>query len=35
VVDYNRQSLDAVVREGLWEKFESMFRNFRLGRGDR
>ncbi|MDB5566190.1 MAG: Pyruvate dehydrogenase alpha subunit, partial [Tardiphaga sp.] len=24
----NRQSLDAVVREGLWEKFESMFRNF-------
>ena len=28
VVDYNRQSLDAVVREGLWEKFESMFKNF-------
>src|SRR5215211_5453538 len=28
IVDYNRQSLDAVVREGLWEKFESMFRNF-------
>ena len=28
VVDYNRQSLDAVVREGLWSKFESMFRNF-------
>src|ERR1700738_1197687 len=28
VVDYNRQSLDAVVREGLWEKFQSMFRNF-------
>src|SRR6187399_1623811 len=28
VIDYNRQSLDAVVREGLWEKFESMFRNF-------
>jgi pyruvate dehydrogenase E1 component len=28
VVDYNRQSLDAVVREGLWKKFESMFRNF-------
>ncbi|MHC2580548.1 pyruvate dehydrogenase E1 component [Bradyrhizobium diazoefficiens] len=28
VVDYNRQSLDAVVREGLWEKFETMFRNF-------
>ena len=28
IVDYNRQSLDAVVREGLWEKFEAMFRNF-------
>ncbi|PSJ65236.1 transketolase [Kumtagia ephedrae] len=28
VVDYNRQSLDAVVREGLWERFEKMFRNF-------
>ncbi len=28
VIDYNRQSLDAVVREGLWEKFETMFRNF-------
>src|SRR6201985_1999331 len=28
VVDYNRQSLDAVVHEGLWEKFETMFRNF-------
>jgi pyruvate dehydrogenase E1 component len=28
VVDYNRQSLDAVVREGLWEKFEVMFHNF-------
>ncbi len=28
VVDYNRQSLDAVIREGLWSKFESMFRNF-------
>ncbi|MGA2293228.1 transketolase [Bradyrhizobium sp.] len=28
VVDYNRQSLDAVVREGLWEKFETMFKNF-------
>ncbi|MBI5263743.1 MAG: transketolase [Bradyrhizobium sp.] len=28
VVDYNRQSLDAVVREGLWEKFKTMFRNF-------
>src|SRR6201992_1977427 len=28
VVDYNRQGVDAVVSEGLWEKFESMFRNF-------
>jgi pyruvate dehydrogenase E1 component len=28
VVDYNRQSLDAVVREGLWARFETMFRNF-------
>ena len=28
IVDYNRQSLDAVVREGLWEKIETMFRNF-------
>ena len=28
IVDYNRQSLDAVVREGLWSKFEAMFRNF-------
>src|SRR3979490_433551 len=25
---YNRQSLDAVVRKRLWEKFESVFRNF-------
>lgn len=28
VVDYNRQSLDAVVREGLWTKFEQMFSSF-------
>ena len=28
IIDYNRQSLDAVVREGLWEKLETMFRNF-------
>ena len=28
VVDYNRQSLDAVVREGLWERYENLFRNF-------
>jgi pyruvate dehydrogenase E1 component len=28
IVDYNRQSLDAVVREGLWQRFEDIFRNF-------
>ncbi|WP_284945382.1 transketolase [Acidisoma cladoniae] len=28
VVDYNRQSLDAVVREGLWSRLEATFRNF-------
>ncbi|MCB4767569.1 transketolase [Ancylobacter sp. Lp-2] len=28
VVDYNRQSLDAVVREGLWQRLEQIFRNF-------
>ena len=28
VVDYNRQSLDAVTRDGLWAKFESMFSSF-------
>lgn len=28
VVDYNRQSLDAVVREGLWARFEAIFQNF-------
>ena len=28
VVDYNRQSLDAVVREGLWERHEASFRNY-------
>lgn len=28
VVDYNRQSLDAVVREGLWARFQDMFRGF-------
>lgn len=28
IVDYNRQSLDAVVHEGLFEKFEGMFRSF-------
>jgi pyruvate dehydrogenase E1 component len=28
VIDYNRQSLDAVVREGLWARFEAIFQNF-------
>ncbi|HEX4194041.1 MAG TPA: transketolase, partial [Stellaceae bacterium] len=28
IVDYNRQSLDAVVREGLWERYENLFKNF-------
>src|SRR5580693_4811941 len=28
IIDYNRQSLDAVVREGLWERYEALFRNF-------
>ncbi|MER9353723.1 transketolase [Mesorhizobium sp. M0514] len=28
VVDYNRQSLDAVIREGLWQRFEQIFGNF-------
>ncbi len=28
IIDYNRQSLDQVVREGLWEKYEQQFRNF-------
>src|SRR5579871_4271989 len=28
VIDYNRQSLDAVVREGLWERYQNLFRNF-------
>lgn len=28
IVDYNRQSLDAVVREGLWQRHEALFRSF-------
>lgn len=28
VVDYNRQSLDAMVREGLWARFQVMFEGF-------
>ena len=32
VVDYNRQSLDAVVREGLWRALRDDLPQFRLGR---
>jgi len=28
IIDYNRQSLDGVVHEGLWEKIESIFTAF-------
>ncbi len=28
IIDYNRQSLDAVIREGLWARYESLFRAF-------
>jgi pyruvate dehydrogenase E1 component len=28
IIDYNRQSLDAVVREGLSQRYEQLFRNF-------
>jgi pyruvate dehydrogenase E1 component len=28
IIDYNRQSLDAVIREGLWQRYEELFRNF-------
>ena len=28
VIDYNRQSLDAVIREGLYSRFEDLFRAF-------
>src|SRR5262249_373945 len=28
IIDYNRQSLDAVVREGLWAPYEALFRAF-------
>src|SRR3954454_4689228 len=28
IIDYNRQSLDSVIREGLWARFEAIFRNF-------
>ena len=35
IIDYNRQSLDAVVREGLWERYEQLFKNFGWDVGDR
>ena len=28
VIDYNRQSLDGVVREGLWQRIEAIFTGF-------
>jgi pyruvate dehydrogenase E1 component len=28
IIDYNRQSLDAVIREGLYDRFEALFRDF-------
>ena len=28
IIDYNRQSLDAVIREGLWSRYEALFRAF-------
>ena len=28
IIDYNRQSLDGVVHEGLWEKIEAIFKAF-------
>ena len=32
IVDYNRQSLDAVIRDRLFEQFDSDFPQLRLGR---
>ncbi len=28
IIDYNRQSLDGVVREGLWQRIEAIFKAF-------
>src|SRR5882724_8439857 len=28
IIDYNRQSLDAVIREGLWARYEKLFAAF-------
>ena len=33
IIDYNRQSLDAVMREGLYARFVEIFRSLRLGGG--
>jgi pyruvate dehydrogenase E1 component len=35
IIDYNRQSLDGVVREGLFKPHREDLRHLRLGRGDR
>ena len=34
IIDYNRQSLDAVIREGLWARYEAAVQGVRLGRRD-
>ncbi len=34
VIDYNRQSLDGVVREGLYDRIEAIFTRLRLERRD-
>src|SRR5499427_7511737 len=28
IIDYNRQSLDAVIREGLWARYQALFQAF-------
>lgn len=28
IVDYNRQSLDTIIREGLWQRYKALFHNF-------
>ena len=34
IIDYNRQSLDAVIREGLWAALRGAVPRLRLGRRD-
>src|ERR1051325_851192 len=34
VIDYNRQSLDAVIREGLWSRYEALFKAFGWDRSE-